>query len=312
MIRSLCVSLAVICFVGCKSGPTVNPGPTFAVFPAAPGERVQLGFSPPIGKTLTEHSVTDRRDTPYVNGKAGSEVAATVELTLASSWTADGSSFALSQTVKSLKATQGGKAVDDPLAQLITHFPVKVGIASDGTFLKLLNPDDARKAVSESFTNPDEAAEVMTFFTPDAIEDQARIEWEQKYGDLFGKPLDPAKPSYTVDGTAIGETPVLYVIERSYVGTAKTPYGEAVVLDLKCVQKPEEAKDRAAYEELIAARGKPALEPTASCEGRQVIARSPFVPVSLRLVVKSKPKDAAGAIVGESVLTRATEAEALK
>lgn len=236
---------------------------------------------------------------------------ATVELATDSSWSKDGENFVLSQRVASVTAVQDGKTVEDPLAQLITKFPTKFAIAKDGTFVRFLNPDDARKAVLEAFADPEQAAEVLSFFTPEAIEDQARIEWEQKFGGLFGRAIETEKPAYTVDGTALGQVPVLYVVERTFTGMAKTPYGEAAVFALKCVQKPEDAKDRAAYEKLMTERGNPALEPTASCEGRQVVAREQFVPVALELRLFAKPVSGGG-VLGELLLVRNTTAEELK
>lgn len=307
--RLVLVALGFWLLAGCKTA--AKQGPTFTVFPAPAGARESVKFSPPVGKILVEHSLTERTDVQLLAGQK-TTTTATIELTMNSGWAKEGENYVLTQRVESLKGAQNGKPIEDPLAHLVTKFPLEIAFAPDGTFLRLTNPEDATKAVSEVFTDPEQAAEVQGFFTGAAIEDQARIEWEQKYGDLFGAPLSADKPSYTVDGTAVGQTPVLYVLERNFVGTAKTEYGDAVVLELKCVQSAEAAKDKAAYEALLEARGKPQLDPSTSCSGRQVIAKDPFVPVSLTLVVKSAPKDGQGNVLGELTLSRATNAEALK
>lgn len=298
----LTVAIAVT-VTACKSGPEVKRGPAFEVFPAA---RTEVAFKPPVGQLLRERNVTERTDTV-----AGVASKATVELRTDTTWTQDGENFVLSQRASFVEAVQDGKKIDDPLAQLITKFPTKFSIAKDGTFVRFVNPEDARQAVLEAYPDPQQAIEVLSFFTPEAIEDQARIEWEQKFGGLFGRAIEATKPAYIVDGTAVGQVPVLYVMERTFTGMAQTPYGEAAVFALRCVQKPEDAKDRAAYEKLMSERGSPALEPTATCEGRQVVARQKFVPVALELRLHARPVSD-GAVIGELTLSRTTTAEELK
>lgn len=296
------VAVIALTFCACRGGPSVKPGPAFEVFPAA---RTEVAFKPPLGQVLRERNLTQRTD------KAGAATStATVELRTDSTWTQDGENFVLSQRVTLVDAVQDGKKIEDPLAQLVTKFSTKFSIAKDGTFVRFLNPEDARKAVLEAFADPDQAAEVLSFFTPEAIEDQARIEWEQKFGGLFGRAIEAERPMYVVEGTGVGSLPVLYVMERAFTGMAKTQFGEAAVFTLKCVQRSEDAKDREAFDRLMTERGSPSLEPTATCEGRQVVTREKFVPVTMELRLKAKPISN-GAVVGELELWRSTTAEEL-
>lgn len=198
------VVVVAVGLCACKSGPSSRAGPGFEVFPAA---RTEVPFQPPVGQVLRERNVTERVDTA---GTVSSK--ATVELHTESSWTKEGDGFVLSQRVTLVNAVQDGQKVEDPLAQLVTKFPTKFAIANDGSFVRFVNPEDARKAVLDSFTDPQQAAHVLSFFTPEAIEDQARIEWEQKFGGLFGRAIEAEKPMYVVDGTGVGDLPVLYVM----------------------------------------------------------------------------------------------------
>lgn len=299
--KQLCAVVVLALLSAC--GPKPRRGPAFDVFPAA---RSDVAFKPPVGQKLEEKSYTERTDkTQGVNQKS------TVELVTESSWSKEEGAFILSQRVTRVSATQNGKKVDDPLTLLVTKFPTKFQLAADGSFVRFLNPQDARQAVIEAFPDEDQARQVLSFFTPQAIEDQARIEWEQKYGGLFGRAIEAEKPVYVVDGTSVGDVPVLFVIERTLSGTAQTPYGEAAVFTLRCVQRAEDAKNRAGFETLMAERGNPSLESSVKCEGRQVIAREKFVPVAMELRLWAAPVSN-GVAVGEVELVRQSTAEELK
>jgi hypothetical protein len=225
----------------------------------------------------------------------------------ASRWSsAEEGGYRVRQAVREVKAQVDGKQVEDPLLVLTTRFPVELRVAGDGAFVELINREAVRGAVEAAFPDEAQRREVLEFFTPEAVEEQARVEWEQRYGGLFGRPLESAHPLYTVEATAVGPLPLAYVVERRLKGTAKTDLGEAVVLEQSCVQEAGKAVDGAAWTAAWEARGKPALDPSLQCDGELVWAISPFVPLSSRLTLRARPADASGRVAGELEFERTT------
>ena len=288
-----CVLLAAAC-----RGP-VQAGPSFTTLPVAPGERPQVTFQPPPGLEMVEETRTVRTESAWEGGKQGPPRSSRVELVTGLNWaSAAGGSWVLTQRVRGVKAEADGQPVDDPLLVLATSFPVVLRFASDGAFVELLNRDAVREAVETAFPDAARRREVLEFFTPEAVEEQARLEWDGRHGGLFGRPLEQAHPLYAVEATAVGALPLAYVVERRLRGTAETPWGRALVLEQACVQEVGKAVDAAGWTAAWEVRGKPALDPSLSCEGEQVFALEPFVPLRSRLTLRARPADAEGRVAG--------------
>ncbi|MBM4378475.1 MAG: hypothetical protein FJ086_04125 [Deltaproteobacteria bacterium] len=289
-----CALLAAAC-----RGP-VQVGPSFNTLPVPPGERLQVAFQPPVGGELVERSLTVRTESAWEEGKQGPARSSRVELVTALGWAARAEGgWVLNQRVRNVKAEVDGKPVEDPLLVLATSFPVVLRFASDGAFVELLNRDAVREAVEAAFPDPEQRRAVLEFFTPEAVEEQARLEWDGRHGGLFGRPLEAAHPLYAVEVTAVGPLPLAYAVERRLRGTAETPWGRALVLEQACVQAADKAVDPAGWTAAWEARGKPALDPSLTCEGEQVLGLAPFVPVKSRLLLRARPADAQGRVAGE-------------
>jgi hypothetical protein len=268
---------------------------------------MQVPFRPLEGVDWVEISRTKRAESAWEEGKQGPVRRSEVEMVSSSRWaSAEQSGYRVKQSVREVKAQLDGKPVEDPLLVLATRFPVELRVAGDGAFVELANREAVRTAVEAAFPDEVQRQQVLEFFTPEAVEEQARLEWEQKYGGLFGRPLEPSHPLYAVEATAVGPLPLAYMLERRLTGTAKTALGEAVVLEQSCVQEAGKAVDAAAWTAAWEARGKPALDPSLECEGELVWAVSPFVPLSSRLTLKARPADASGRVAGELEFERAT------
>jgi hypothetical protein len=205
--------------------------------------------------------------------------------------------------------TQDGKPILDKLARTLTRLTLKIRLTSDGVFVKLLNPDDAREALRAQQT-ADEAEALSALLSPDAIEEQARKEWDSKYGGLFNRPLALGASSYSVQSVTLGGTrDVTYLLERTVKGTTQTEFGEALVLTLRCLGAADRATDpEAARLSLLESEGA-SLEPTVECTGEQVLARRPFLPVRSSLNLSAKPAEWGGSALTLAKAVSATKLE---
>jgi hypothetical protein len=274
---------------------TARTPPASAVTPRAvtatplpPGKTLRFEFAPAAGKTFVEESRVSRREAPL--GGNGPGHGETVSASLSSRLDAAADGWSVLQRVSAVSITRDGKLWEDPLVRLVTQFPIKISVTAAGDFHALLNPADAAEAVRKTFSNPIERDTLLRYFTPEALESQARREWDQKYAGILGKDLGQGTALYSVEtlGMTTGSE-VRYVMERTLAGTATSPWGEAVVLSVHCIAKPEEARDPAAVRMLLD-RDDVSLEPSSRCEGQQVIARSPFVPVRSWLSFHATPE----------------------
>jgi hypothetical protein len=289
-----CALLAAAC-----RGPA-QVGPSFNTLPVPPGERPAVGFQPLAGVELVEETRTVRTEAAWEQGRQGPLRSSRVELVTAMRWApGEGGSQVLTQRVRSVRAEVDGQPVEDPLLVLATSFPVVLRFASDGAFVELLNRDAVREAVEAAFPDVERRRAVLEFFTPEAVEEQARLEWDGRHGGLFGQPLEAAHPLYAVEATAVGPLPLAYVVERRLRGTAETAWGRALVLEQVCVQEVGKAVDPAGWTAAWEARGRPALDPSLTCEGEQVLGLAPFVPLRSRLLLRARPADAEGRVAGE-------------
>ena len=256
--------------------------------PLPPGKTLRFDFAPAAGKTFVEESRVSRTEAPLAGG--GSAHAETVTASLSSRVEPTAEGWNILQKVSAVSITRDGTVWEDPLVHLVTQFPLRISVTAAGDFHALLNPADAAEAVKKTFSNPIERDTLLRYFTPEALESQARREWEQKYAGILGKELGQGTALYSVEtlGTAAGGE-LRYVMERTVAGTAASPWGEAVVLSVRCIAKPEDAKDAAAVRALLD-RADASPEPSTRCEGQQVIARSPFVPVRSWLSFHATPE----------------------
>ena len=298
-LRLLFLSLAPLVLLAAACRGPVQAGPSFTTLPASPGERPQLAFRPPEGVELVEETITERTEAAWEGRTRTAPRSSRVELVTASSWKGGEGGWVLHQRVRSVKAAVDGKAVEDPLLVLTTSFPVALRFAPDGAFVELLNREAVSQAVEAAFPDAARRQAVLEFFTPEAVEEQARLEWDTRHGGLFGRPLEGAHPLYSVESTAVGQLPLAYVLERRLKGMAETPWGRALVLEQSCVQEAAKAVDAAGWTAAWEARGRPALDPSLRCEGEQVVALEPFVPLRSRLMLQARPADAEGRVAGE-------------
>jgi hypothetical protein len=241
-------SIALV--VACKAAP--RPFPDAESAPAA----IRVAFLPPDRTPIVERLSTTR-----VEGPDGGREVETVHATLTSTFERAGEGWLLTQRLSDVRAERGGSEVESPLLTLMTRFPIKLRLAKDGAFVRLANPEDAEAAIRATLPDPEQATVVLGYLTPEAIEREAKLEWNGKYGDLLGRDVVPGHAWYAWEVVPLaGGAKLGYVLERK----------------------------------LLQARDDPALEPTVACNGEQVIGLEPFVPRSIRLELNAAPKDPSG------------------
>lgn len=295
---------------GCK-------GPGEAVkAPAAPPapEPLRVDFSPAPGKTLTERTLTVRAEAPIAPAAPSPPYRESVEAVLKSSFEqAPGGGWVLTQQVASLQAKGNDQVIQNKLTELVQRFPMKLALAADGAFVRYLNPEAAEAAVRALFDQPGQAEAVLPYFAPRALEEQARREWDAKYGGLFNRNLTPGVTAfYGVETVSLSSGAQLaYGVERRVVARAQTAFGPAVVLELRCLGSAE-GPAKATLERLMAERDVDALEPSVRCEGRQEVASSPFVPVRTVMHLTARPAAQQGGAPVEVTLDKTVTAERLE
>jgi hypothetical protein len=268
------------------------PLPPFAletgkVEPRSPG---QIEFQPAPG--WLERSVTVRSE----SGTGDSE---RMEATLRSKTERQDAGWVLTQQAEEVQVWRGSEKISDPLVTLATRFSVKNQVNADGGFVKLLNAEDARDAVRHTFSIQ-EAQALLPYFSPEALEEGARREWEARYRGLFGRVLPVGDVVLSVDGfaTTTGKE-LVYVVARKLSGVATTNLGEAALFELSCLG---DAKDPAVVAFFRAsAKEVPPLDATVHCEGEQVIGLKPFLPLRSRLKIQATVEG-----TGEVVLEKTT------
>lgn len=286
--RALVVGAAAATGVvaACKAAP--RPFPEQGQVAATP---VRVSFVPPEGTPIIERLFTTRSE----GADAGSDTQG-VQATLTSTFERSGDGWLLTQRLSEVKAERDGASVESPFLALMTRFPIRLRLAKDGAFVRLANPEDAEAAIRATFPDPEQAAVVLRYLTPEAIETQAKIEWNGKYGELLGRDVLPGHAWYAwetiplVAGAELG-----YVLERKVAQLRQGQQGRELVLSLSCPASPDAAANSLAMRGLLESHDDPALDPTVACGGEQIIGLEPFVPRSLRLELSAAPKDAAGA-----------------
>lgn len=312
---ALGVRVLLACFLvgsaSCRS--TARPKSALEALPVlkAPSEPLRIDFLPQAGKVLTERSGISRVES-FPDGRKVREEKVASTLTTRFDSNPEGG-WLLTQQATSVEVTRDGQPVKDPLVTLVTLFPLKVALSKDGSFVRLANPGDVEEAVKKAFTSPGQAAAVLQFFTPDAIEKQAREEWADKYGGLFGRNLAVGEVLYSLESFGLSTgAEVTYAVERKVEGEAETGLGRAVVLSVRCLSDPAQATHRPALEKLLEEHGAPRLEPSVKCEGQQAVSPRPFAPVRSWMKLEAQSPGAASAPALQVVFVRQVEALALE
>jgi hypothetical protein len=282
---------------GCKRRSTLVPGTDYA-------QPLRLEFRPRLERTLTE-TVT-LRSGPEAPGAAAAVTE--LALTTATRFSREGQAWVLSQRITELRLSRGGTPVDSPLAPLLQSLPLRVQLARDGAFVRVLQPEAAEPALAAAQLAPEQREAAQAVLEADAQQELMRREWTAKYGGLFGRNLPLGQKLYALDAVAFAPEgpgagrPLAYVLERTLSGTLLTDYGEALVFSLRCLGQvsPDAPPELRA---LVAGPDAPALEPSVTCEGEQVIARGTFVPVRSRLHLR------AGAAPGAWTWSRSAEVQ---
>jgi hypothetical protein len=216
-----------------------------------------------------------------------------VALTTDSRFTSEQGGWRLTQGVTQAGTTRDGVPVETPVDAILLRLSMKVRLATDGTFVDLLNPEAVEAALHEVVPEDATGVEALErYFHPEAVEVRARREWEQKYGGLYGRGLEEGQKAWTVSTVTLGEREVTYLLERTFTGTLLTEHGEAVTFALRCVGLPGEGSAEAGpVRAVLEAAGNPELSPGVQCEGEQVLGRGRFLPVRRSLTLSVPVQD---------------------
>ncbi|AGC43577.1 putative lipoprotein [Myxococcus stipitatus DSM 14675] len=256
--------------------------------------RVRVAFQPPVDRVLTESQRASR-----TVEKGGSAVREEVELTTESRFTPSSGGWLLTQGVTHARQTRAGVEVKSWVDDVLKRFMLRVQLAADGAFVKLVSPESAGEAVRQSVPPGVDAGPLERFFQPEVLEARTRREWEAKFGGLFQRYVSEGQRTWVVEVLPVGDTQVAYVLERTVQGTRDTEFGDAVVLSLRCLDAvPEDGPD--ALEDAWVVAGRPELTPGVTCQGEQVVAYGRFVPVSRELTVKAQVDGAMWTLTMES------------
>ncbi|MDY7228954.1 hypothetical protein [Hyalangium rubrum] len=254
---------------------------------------VRLEFRPPVDRAMTERTLSTR--TLESGGSRQSEEA---EMTTVTRFTPAENGWQLVQSVARSRMTRGGTPVETVVDDVLSRFPLRVRLAADGAFVKVVNPDEGLKALRQVVPAGQPTGALEAFFSPDSLEARARRDWAARYGGLLQRNLTVGQHTWGVDSFPVGEGEVVYVLQRTVTGTELTDQGDALVMSLRCLDAlPDNAPPE--LREALEAAGGPALTPGVTCEGEQVVARGYFVPVRRSLTVRAK--------VGEATWTLATQ-----
>jgi hypothetical protein len=304
----LALSLSVLALAaGCKRRSTLAPATDYA-------QPLRMDFRPPVERALTETLAVSSR----VQRAGESEPAAADELTLTteSRFRPDRQAWVLTQRTTDVQLRRGGAPVPAPLASLLQRMPLRVQLAGDGAFVRVLDAEAREQEVAESGLDPAAQEALLQVLEPDVVQQRVGREWTAKYGGLFGRNLRLGQKLYALDAVVLADggsgRELAYVLERTLSGTLLTEHGEALVFTLRCLgQVPPDAPGE--LRALLAAPGVPALEPSVSCEGEQVLARGAFVPVRSHLRVQVSPAGGdGGAPAGTWTVQRSARTQSLE
>jgi hypothetical protein len=265
---------------GCTSRyPPLNPAPGLP-------PPVRLDFKPPVDRLLTE-SV---RATRSFQREGEPEIRDEAAFTSETRFTPSDGGWRVTQATRTPRQVVDGRDVPSLSGAVLERFILRMQLAADGTFVKLVGADAAQEALRQvqgEARSEEETRAVARYFTPEALEIRARRDWEAKYGGLLQRNLVEGQRTWAVDFVSAGGLEQAYLLERTLQGTRTTSFGDALVLTLKCLDAfppNAPAELRAAW----ADAGSPKLSKDVTCEGEQVVAHGRFVPVRRLLKVKVK------------------------
>ncbi|WP_223643882.1 hypothetical protein [Corallococcus sp. EGB] len=277
---------------GCKSRyPPLTPPPGLP-------PPVRLDFKPPVDRLLTE-SV---RATRTLQREGLPEVRDEAAFTTETRFTPSDGGWRAAQSVRTPRQVHDGRDVPSLSGAVLERFTLRMQLAADGTFVKLVGPEAAQEALRQVAPEGGPGVpEVERFFSPEALEIRTRREWEAKYAGLLQRNLVEGQRTWAVDSVTVDGAERTYLLERTVQGTRPTMFGDAVVLSLRCLdalppKAPEELKA------VWAEAGSPGLSKGVTCEGEQVVATGRFIPVRRLLKVK--------AVEAGTTLTLTTESQA--
>ncbi|RKH08660.1 hypothetical protein D7Y13_19440 [Corallococcus praedator] len=284
-----CLVLSLV--AGCSSRyPPLNPAPGLP-------PPVRLDFKPPVDRLLTE-SV---RATRTFQRAGQPDVRDQAEFTTETRFSPADGGWRVAQAVRTPRQVHDGQDVVSLPGAVLERFTLRLHLAADGTFVKLVGPEAAQEALRQVAPAGSGLPELERFFTPEALETRTRREWEAKYAGLLQRNLVEGQRTWAVDFVDVGGVERAYLLERTVQGTRPTMFGDAVVLSLKCLDAlPEQAP--AELRSTWAEAGSPELLKGVTCDGEQVVAWGRFVPVRRLLKVN--------AVVDGGTLTLTTESQA--
>jgi hypothetical protein len=263
---------------------------------------VRLDFRPPVDRALTERVRSSR-----TVERGGTRLSEEAELTTVTRFTPAENGWQLSQTVSRARMTRGGAQVETVVDDVLTRFALRIQLAADGAFVKVVNADEGLKALRQVLPAGQQAGPLEAFFAPESIEARSRRDWQARYGGLLQRNLTVGQHTWGVDSFSTGDTEVVFLVQRTVTGTELTDQGDALVLSLRCLDTvPEDAP--AELREALAEAGGPTLTPGVTCEGEQAVARGYFVPVRRSITVRAKAGDATWTLSVQTKLEMLEEA----
>lgn len=296
--RIALVALVAAVMTGCRSVPEKED------VPLQPPPSFHLVFPPPTGKLFRQTIETSRTDGGDAKARTSQRTRVTETVRFDP---IDAAAFRMTQQISEVVVDPKPEAPAAELLSLMTRFALEAELGRDGAFVRLLNPEDVTKAIRSGVTDPQLADFVSEQLSPEALEAQARREWEDRYGVLLGRPLQQGAVVDTVEQLTLGSGSTLaYGLERTVSGTRATRFGDALVFTIRCFGDAKTESRKLALEAFRARVPGAQLEPTATCEGEQVIAVTPFLPVTDRLHLEARP---AGAPVAYDETVSTTTAE---
>jgi hypothetical protein len=271
--RSCSLLLLVALTAACKRN-VPSPVPESTVSPPA-----RLEFLPSEDSALTETVKS------ALSG-GGTSGAREAELTTVTRFTPEQEGWLLTQRVTRAGYTQGGSPVDTLVDDVLTRFTLRVRLAADGTYVRLVEPEAALAALKEVAPAGLDVTPLEHFFSPEALEASTRNEWQVKYGGLYGRSLAVGRHTYAVGTVSLGGREVTYLLERTVAGTLLTEYGEAWVFSLRCLDAPGDAAPPDVRDTMRLA-GNPLLTPGVQCEGEQLLGKGRFLPVKREFTLRA-------------------------
>lgn len=190
-------------------------------------------------------------------------------------------SYLLTQTAEKIDTTQPTPG-ELKLARALLGTPLRVHLASDGSFVRLLNAEELAESLRPALSGAPPA--LLAAFTPEALEEQSRDEWASRYGVFFGRNVTAGQTLYSLEHLPLSDGRSLsWVLERTVAGFGDGSHGRTLILALRCLGAVE---DKPELQQLV---GNAPLEPTVRCEGRQQLALSPFLQEKGELTLTAKP-----------------------